>query len=633
MTKGFVFVAGFLLAVFIEIGWSASVQNDFFFAPKAKKSWYQRPKPRPRNTKFDLVFLLDSSNVGRYNFKREKGFVISLLEYFSVFSANTRVAVVSYNNNVTVDFDFKRYVNKECMVKKIKSLSTLGGRADYAKALEFVRTDLIHNNSTGARAGAEKVIFLLITRRHYRSSLKAIKFAYKLKYKGVKIVVLDLTRSRFWDNFMVGNGRKRSRFRGRYRYHRYGYWGASYGLRRIASGPQYLLSGHSYRIVNRVRDLLRLERPPRCYSEGHVVDECGRRCKCVHGRLVECCRLRKEFLDMTTAERVRYINTVKKASKDPAYKERYEKLLTLHRVIFDSNIHELEYFLPWHRWFILQYENLLREIDCHITVPYWDWSLTGADPLSSDVWNPGPHGFGGDGNGSRICVDTGPFREGVWSLIQSAGGGCLRRQFNGRTPNAVAVKMLIMFTPNPSDFENFEFLLRTEFHDLVHCVIFGTMCTIDSASAPEFFLHHGFVDKIWWDWEKQGKNHTFHEYFVSQTTRMPSTIYRSEDFLDLNNQPGCVCAEYVPSRSKIYSALQKAGRKELASIKRLPMPKFPESARKLFKITDKEMHRLHRLLKKMEPHEMLKKASLHGRDKNLGFETAAILKKDKGKTA
>jgi hypothetical protein len=80
---------------------------------------------------------------------------------------------------------------------------------------------------------------------------------------------------------------------------------------------------------------------------------------------------------MTTTERKRYIQTVKKASTHPAYKERYEKLLTLHKNIFFSRIHELDFFLPWHRWFVLQYENLLREIDCRITVPFWDWSLVG----------------------------------------------------------------------------------------------------------------------------------------------------------------------------------------------------------------------------------------------------------------
>ena len=97
----------------------------------------------------------------------------------------------------------------------------------------------------------------------------------------------------------------------------------------------------------------------------------------MRGKLVQCCRLRKEFLDMTTAERKRYIQTVKTASTHPAYKGRYERLLTIHRNIFFSRIHELDFFLPWHRWFILQYENLLREIDCRITVPFWDWSLVG----------------------------------------------------------------------------------------------------------------------------------------------------------------------------------------------------------------------------------------------------------------
>ena len=113
-----------------------------------------------------------------------------------------------------------------------------------------------------------------------------------------------------------------------------------------------------------------------------------------------------------------------------------------------------------------------------------------------------------------------------------------------RTPDAVMVRRLIMDNANVSNFERFQFLLRLEFNDLVHCVIDGTMCTPDSASAPEFFLHHGFVDKIWWDWQRQGSSRMFNEYFVSQTQHMPTTMYRSYDFLDLNNQPECVCGEW-----------------------------------------------------------------------------------------
>lgn len=271
---------------------------------------------------------------------------------------------------------------------------------------------------------------------------------------------------------------------------------------------------------------------------------------------MQCYRRRKEFTDMSYRERVRYVNTVKTASTHPTYKAKYEKLLTLHKDIFESDIHELRYFLPWHRWFILQYENLLQEIDCRVTVPYWDWSLVGAKPLSSDVWNPGPHGLGGNGSGTPSCVRTGPFRTGAWSVISSAGGSCLTRRFQGRAPDAMAVKALIMENAAVSKFIDFEFLLRFEFHDLVHCLINGIMCTIDSASAPEFFLHHGFVDKIWWTWQKQSNAHKFTQFFLAQTSKMPSTIYRSRDFLDLHNQPGCVCVDYVDPRSRAYTSIR-----------------------------------------------------------------------------
>jgi ribose 5-phosphate isomerase len=69
------------------------------------------------------VFLLDSSNsVGRFGFRTAKWFATNLLNYFSVFPAKTRVAVASYNGNVEVDFDFKRYVNKECVEREIKNI-------------------------------------------------------------------------------------------------------------------------------------------------------------------------------------------------------------------------------------------------------------------------------------------------------------------------------------------------------------------------------------------------------------------------------------------------------------------------------------------------------------------------------
>jgi hypothetical protein len=48
----------------------------------------------------------------------------------------------------------------------------------------------------------------------------------------------------------------------------------------------------------------------------------------------------------------------------------------------------------------------------------------------------------------------------------------------------------------PARFNDFELSLRGRFHDSVHCMIGGTMCVTDSAGAPEFFLHHGMIDKV-----------------------------------------------------------------------------------------------------------------------------------------
>ncbi|XP_028405796.1 uncharacterized protein LOC114528377 [Dendronephthya gigantea] len=257
---------------------------------------------------------------------------------------------------------------------------------------------------------------------------------------------------------------------------------------------------------------------------------------------------------MSHAERVRYIKTVKTASTSPGYKPRYDKLLRLHKTIFYGHkIHAKDFFLPWHRWFLLQYENLLRQIDCRVTVPYWDWSLVAGDPWSSSIWNTGGSGFGGNGVPEGRCVNTGPFKREVWSLPASAGGSCLRRNFNDNVRDAITVANAISIL---SHFHDFETVLRLDLHNRVHCSIGGTMCTDNSATAPEFFLHHGFIDKIWWDWQKKSDTRKFHDYFRNQAETMSSTSYHSRDLLDLNAQPGCVCAEYVNPRSAAYRNVQ-----------------------------------------------------------------------------
>ena len=56
---------------------------------------------------------------------------------------------------------------------------------------------------------------------------------------------------------------------------------------------------------------------------------------------------------------------------------------------------------------LLQYENLIRQLDCKVTVPYWDWSLVSAQPFNNSFWSEKLYGFGANGVGDPPCVNTG----------------------------------------------------------------------------------------------------------------------------------------------------------------------------------------------------------------------------------
>ena len=296
-----------------------------------------------------------------------------------------------------------------------------------------------------------------------------------------------------------------------------------------------------------------------CQAGQTSFDRCGRRCDCIGGRLVNCVRIRKEFTSLSLTERRRYIQTILTASTDTRFKNDYDRLLNDHRILFATGIHERIHFLTWHRYFILLYENLLRRVDCRFTVSYWDWSRVSGDPFRTtnprDLWHRGNASFGGNGVPPNECVQTGPFRESVWSLPPlpsgappSPGSGCLRRQFNGNPPDTVAVNNVLQI--NPVNFTDFELLLRLNLHDVVHCLIGGTMCSVDAALAPEFFLHHGFVDKIWDDWQKKSDAH-LNAFFPTINEVMPGTQVLPREVVNLLSQPGGVRAEYQQPTSPV----------------------------------------------------------------------------------
>ena len=219
------------------------------------------------------------------------------------------------------------------------------------------------------------------------------------------------------------------------------------------------------------------------------------------------------------------------------------------------DIHQKKYFLVWHRWFTLQYENLLRRVDSSVTVPYWDWSSSDPFDTSADgVWCSSEKScFGGSGaDGADVggagasCVETGPFKESIWSILpimtdpETDNKICLARSF-GQTPSQQEVQELLSYPA--ANFTDFEFDLRARLHFRVHQGVGGTMFTSNSAAAPEFFLVHAFVDKIWDDWQKKSEEHK-NAFFPTVDQIMPCTKIRPNDVIDLYNLPGDVKVKY-----------------------------------------------------------------------------------------
>ena len=75
------------------------------------------------------------------------------------------------------------------------------------------------------------------------------------------------------------------------------------------------------------------------------------------------------------------------------------------------------------------------------------------------------------------------------ALTPSAKSVCLRRNFNGNTPDAISI-MILLLTPH-TNFTEYENALRVNFHNNVHGLINGTMGgSYDAANVPvcPFFM-------------------------------------------------------------------------------------------------------------------------------------------------
>jgi tyrosinase len=138
--------------------------------------------------------------------------------------------------------------------------------------------------------------------------------------------------------------------------------------------------------------------------------------------------------------------------------------------------HGVPYFLAWHRGYILQFEQKIRELsrDPNFSLPYWNYF---ADPnIPSEFTNPAPGNplYVQRTNTNVVNALGYDFTDPVWKQLPR----------NWPTPMEPRVESVP--------------------HNQVHNIIGGYMPTLQSPQDPIFWLHHANIDRLWCAWVKAG---------------------------------------------------------------------------------------------------------------------------------
>ncbi|XP_023931892.1 putative tyrosinase-like protein tyr-3 [Lingula anatina] len=220
--------------------------------------------------------------------------------------------------------------------------------------------------------------------------------------------------------------------------------------------------------------------------------------------------LRKEIRSLTYSERRRFLKAVQKLKNTfVGNVSRYDIIARLHDPTIAPQAHFSAAFLPWHREYILRFENALKEIDCFVTLPYWDSTLDYALPDGRDsiLWTDK---YMGNGDGP---VDSGPFSN--WSIPEEVQNNVpiFSTQFRDILFRSTS-ESPGFFTPRSIDaiFEARRFrelvwpvnILFEAVHGRIHNWVGGHMRYLLSvAFDPVFWLHHAFVDCLWEEWREK----------------------------------------------------------------------------------------------------------------------------------
>ena len=160
--------------------------------------------------------------------------------------------------------------------------------------------------------------------------------------------------------------------------------------------------------------------------------------------------------------------------------------------------HRNWFFLPWHRAFVLHFEQICREAsgDPDFMLPYWDWANSPRVP--APFWGAGnplmhtrrirpDNSASPSFAGQRVLYGANNFG-GILRVTDfiTFAGGIATSQRRGSSAGR----------------------LEGGPHNYIHSFIGGDMGGMTSPLDPIFWLHHANVDRLWTEWERLSPGRT-----------------------------------------------------------------------------------------------------------------------------
>ncbi|KXN72124.1 Di-copper centre-containing protein, partial [Conidiobolus coronatus NRRL 28638] len=224
--------------------------------------------------------------------------------------------------------------------------------------------------------------------------------------------------------------------------------------------------------------------------------------------------IRKEIRSMSSGERQAFFNALTKLHNTKPYPgvgvNKLDWFAYAHNIVYD-NIHNHPVFLPWHRYYMQLFQEMIWQVDPSVIVPYWDWTIDSQAPHLSPVFTN--EYFGGNGNSNNNFAIQDGFMAN-WSanypnkhaiarnFQQSVNGSYVNSNEIAALPSSILMDSIIN---NNKIFSSFAFNAEL-YHGYLHYAIGGDSAEMSKHYSPNdliFFLHHGYVDRFWWIWQKR----------------------------------------------------------------------------------------------------------------------------------